>query len=62
MSQLVIVVNVPEHNESEVVEYIGLAQELVRLVKLQHPHDDGISIAGVALGDEDTIHEHYWKP
>ena len=62
MSQLVIVVNVPDHNESEVTDYIGVAHEVVRLVKLQHPFDDGISVAGVALGDEDTVHEHYWKP
>ena len=62
MSQLVIVVNVPEHNASEIAEYIGIAHEAVRLVKLQHPHDDGITLGHVAFGDSQTVAEQYTEP
>lgn len=61
MSQLVIVIQVPDHSDAEVTDFIELANETVRLVKLQHPIDDGFALVGVALGDEDTIADHFYR-
>lgn len=59
MSQVAFVINVPDHHDTSPTEYVHIGQELVRLVKLQHPHDAGITLAHIALGDSDTVGAHY---